>query len=176
MEVGDGVSLPGKETVITWCVTVALCPRAIGSNSTTGSKADETGDERPRLRASLRKLPPFLPSSLRNKAYEERLASLKLFSLSKRRLRGKLIECLKILKEFTKAAFDELFLIDNTTRTRGNGHKLRGSQVRTDCMKYFFTNDIVKEWNKLPTSVVQCDTINSFKEKHGLHLHEQSYH
>ncbi len=37
-------------------------------------------------------------TSLRNKSYEERLASLNLFSLEKRRLRGKLNECFKILK------------------------------------------------------------------------------
>ncbi len=38
--------------------------------------------------------------SLRNESYEERLARLNLFSLEKRRLRGKIIECFKILKGF----------------------------------------------------------------------------
>ena len=127
-----------------------------------------------KLESVQRRATKLIPS-LRNKAYEERLASLKLFSLSKRRLRGKLIECFKILKGFTKVAFDELFLVDNTTRTRGNGHKLKGRQVRTDCMKFFFTNDIVNEWNKLPSSIVECDTINSFKNKLDLHLLEQGY-
>ncbi len=39
--------------------------------------------------------------SLRNKSYEERLARRNLFSLEKRRLRGKIIECYKIFKLFT---------------------------------------------------------------------------
>ncbi len=37
-------------------------------------------------------------SSLHNKSCEERLSRLNLFSLEKRRLRGKLIECFKILR------------------------------------------------------------------------------
>ncbi len=47
--------------------------------------------------------------SLRNKSYEERLARLNLFSLEKRRLRGKLVECFKILKGFTNVCANRLF-------------------------------------------------------------------
>ncbi len=42
----------------------------------------------------------------------------------------------------------------------GTGYNLRCKQVQLDCTKFFFTNDVVREWNKLPPSVVQCDTIN----------------
>ncbi len=51
-------------------------------------------------------------TSLRNKSYEERLASLNLFSLEKRRLRGKLIECFKIFKGFTNIDASKLFSVD----------------------------------------------------------------
>jgi hypothetical protein len=112
-------------------------------------------------------------TSLRNKSYEERLSSLNLFSLEKRRLRGKLIECYKILKGFTNVDPSKLFSIDNSARTRSNGVKLRCKQVQLDCTKFFFTNDVVREWNKLPPSVVQCDTINSFKNKLDQHLLNQ---
>ena len=57
-------------------------------------------------------------TSLRNKSYDERLASLNLFSLEKRRLRGKLIERYKILKRFTNVDANKLFSIDNSARTR----------------------------------------------------------
>ncbi len=40
-------------------------------------------------------------TSLRNRSYEERLAQPNRFSLEKRRLRGKIIECFKIFKGFT---------------------------------------------------------------------------
>ena len=113
--------------------------------------------------------------SLRNKPYEERLDQLNLFSLRKRRLRGKLIECFKILKGFTNVEFDKLLLVDDATRTRNNGYKLKSRQVRSDVTKFFFTNDIVKEWNKLPKSVVQCNTITSFKTKLDQYLYEQGF-
>ncbi len=58
----------------------------------------------------------------------------------------------------------KLFSVGDTSRTRSNGVKLRCKQVQLDSTK-FFTNDVVREWNKLPPSVVQCDTINSLKNK-----------
>ncbi len=108
-------------------------------------------------------------TSLRNKSYEERLARLNLFSLKKRRLRGKIIECFKILKEFRNVDASKMFFIDNTSR-RSNGVKLRCKQVQLDCTKFFFTNDVVREWHKLPPSVLQCDTVNSFKNKLDHHI------
>ncbi len=111
--------------------------------------------------------------SLRNKSYEERLARLNLFSLEKWRLRGKLIECFEILKGFTNVDANRLFLINDSSRTRSNWVKLRCKQLHLDCTKFFFTKDVVREWNKLPPSVVQCNTINSFKNKFDLHLLQQ---
>ncbi len=112
-------------------------------------------------------------TSLRNKPYEERLARLNLFSLEKRRLRGKIIQYFKILKGFTNVDASNMSSIDNTSRTRNNEVKIRCKQVQLDCTKFFFTNDVVREWNKLPLSVVQCDTINSFKNKLDHHVLKQ---
>ncbi len=100
----------------------------------------------------------------RNKSHEEKLARPNLFTLEKRR-RGKLIECPKILKGFTNVDVNRLFLIDDSSRTRSNGVKLRCKHIYLDCIKFFFISDVVGEWNKLPPSVVQCNTINSFKNK-----------
>ncbi len=83
--------------------------------------------------------------SLRNKPYEERLSLLNLFSLEKRRLRGKVIECFKLLNGFT--------IVDDSSRTKNNGAKLKCKQVNSDCAKYSFTNAVVRDWNRLPPSV-----------------------
>ncbi len=109
-------------------------------------------------------------TSLRNKSYKERFSSLNLFSLEKHRLRGKLIECFKIFKGFTNIDASKLFSIHNASRTKSNGIKLRCKQVQLYSTKFYFTNDVVREWNKLPPSVVQCDTINSFKNKLDQHF------
>ncbi len=76
-------------------------------------------------------------TSLRNKSYEERLSRLNLFSLEKRRLRGKIIECFKILKGFINVDPSKLFSIDNTSRTRNNRIKLRCKQIQLNCTIFF---------------------------------------
>ncbi len=54
-----------------------------------------------------------------------------------------------------------MFEIDNTSQTKSNRVKLRGKHVQLDCtIFFFFANGLVKEWNKLPPSEVQCDTIS----------------
>ncbi len=101
--------------------------------------------------------------SLRNKPYEERLPHLNLFSLAKRRLRGKLIERFKILNGFTNVDPTKLFVMNDSTRTRNNSAKLKCRQVHSDCTKFFFTNAVVRDWNRLSPSVVQCNSTASLK-------------
>ncbi len=113
--------------------------------------------------------------SLHNRSYEERLARLNLFSLEKRRLRGKLTECFKIrvLKGFTYVDANKLLSIDDLSRTRSNGIKLRCRQLKVDCTKFYFTNDVVRGQNKLLPFVVVCIRINSFRSKLDYHLLQQ---
>ncbi len=96
----------------------------------------------------------MIPSK-RNKPYQERLSHLNRFSPKKRYIRGKLIECFKKLDGFTNVEPITLFSIDNSTQTRNNGAKLKCKQVNSDCTK-FFTYAVVRDWNKLLPSVVQC--------------------
>ncbi len=65
----------------------------------------------------------------------------------------------------------KLFSVVDTTRS--NGVKLGCKQVQLDSTKLFFTKDVVRERNKLPSSVVQCDTISSFKNKLDHHFLKQ---
>ncbi len=80
---------------------------------------------------------------------------------------------LKYLKVFTNVDASKLFSVDDTSRIRSNGVKLRCKQLQLDSSKFFFTDDLVREWNKLTPSVVQCDTINSFNNKLDLHFLNQ---
>ncbi len=67
---------------------------------------------------------------------------------------------------------NKLFLIGDLSLTRNNEVKFRCRQIELDCTKFFFTNDVVREWNKLPPSMVQCITVNSFKNKLDHHLQQ----
>ncbi len=106
--------------------------------------------------------PKTIPS-LRNKPYKERLSYLNLFSLEKLRLRGKLIEWLKkkksVLPNSTNVDSTTLFVMGDSTRTRNNRSKLKYGQVHSDCINFFFTNAVVRDWKRLPPSVGQCKSI-----------------
>ncbi len=49
--------------------------------------------------------------------------------------------------------------------TRGNGYKLEKLRFRTDVGRYWFTNRVVNDWNRLGRHVVSGETIGSFKKR-----------
>ncbi len=57
----------------------------------------------------------------------------------KRRLRGNIIKCFKILNGFTKVGKCKLFMINANSGTRNNGTTLKCKLITSGCTKLFFT-------------------------------------
>ena len=90
---------------------------------------------------------------------------LKLHLLSKRRMRGDLIEVFKIVKGFSELNFDNFFQYAEQGSTRGHRFKLFKLRYNINIRLVFFSQRIINEWNNLSESVVEAVSVNTFKNR-----------
>ena len=91
------------------------------------------------------------------------LANLQLPTLECRRQMLKLVMLYRILYHFVK--MESPGLTHFTTRTRGHSLRLTRPFARTDIYFYSFYPSSIRLWNNLPCDIVECSSIEQFKDK-----------
>ncbi|XP_072025076.1 uncharacterized protein [Amphiura filiformis] len=103
--------------------------------------------------------------SIQHLTYEERLRRLNLTTMEKRRERGDIIQTYRIMNQIDRINPDTLFQKADYQGTRGHSQKLAKSRSRLDTRKYFYSQRVVENWNKLPESAIQSPTLLCFKQE-----------
>ena len=117
---------------------------------------------------------------LKNMPYPDRLRSLRLPTLSYRRIRGDMINTYKMLSGiYHKECCPKMTtMLDKTGRQGRHSKYLFQERSKLDLRKYSFTQRVVNIWNSLPEEVVSATTVDRFKGALDKHWNDKpiKYH
>ena len=101
------------------------------------------------------------------------LTELKWPQLQLRRTRTRLIFFYKIIYHLV-AIYPTNLLVPSDSRTRQytHSHSYRHIHTSLDSYEYSFYPKTIVQWNLLPTTAVQCPTLDSFKEQIPLYVQQ----
>ena len=111
-------------------------------------------------------------SGLDGKNYEERLKELKLPSLQERRIRYDMIQVYKTLHGANSSKILQTVNTKSAHQTRSVACPLNLKKQRcsTAIRQNFFSQRAVDEWNKLPATLKEAQTVGSFKRLFDTHV------
>ena len=93
------------------------------------------------------------------------LERLNLPLLETRRAHNRAIMMFKILNNIVDIPIDPSILTPNTLPTRGHNLRFRQLPVRINSFGNSFFPDTIKIWNRLPTYLVNCNDLGTFKSQ-----------
>ena len=152
-----------QEGVVKTLFTVLVRPHLEYCNQAIiiKNKADMTRIEQVQRRATK------MATSLQNYTYEERLAHLKLQSLTDRRERGDVIQVYKYKHGLSNGDHETLLppVVGRNRQNRGHHMKIKRVHCRTDRRRQSFTQRVIGPWNTLDERTVSAPTLNCFKSR-----------
>ena len=120
-------------------------------------------------------MPTKMIAELRDLSYESRLLQCGLTTLETRRLRGDQIEVFKIVNGYENVDRNMFLKFKDGSRTRGHKATLVKEQCRFEMRKYFFSQRVINEWNKLPNDCVYASSVNKFTNRIDRYLIRAGY-
>ncbi len=89
-------------------------------------------------------------------------------------MRADLIEVFKMFKGFVNVDVSDYFTLAQSRITRGNGYKIASKRFSFQDTKHFFFNRVVNTWNSLPASVLESESVTTFKNRLDKYLMSNS--